>query len=114
MTWDGRQCQFPFYYGNATHPVLEYNECSTLDIYRSWCPTKLNPDRTVAEWGDCLPDCPSENVNSVCLDDPEMPVLSDGYGGSKNYTFDFQFGIDKVTDEVSPSLTALEIFFEQP
>ncbi len=100
MTTDGRQCIFPFIFGNETHPVLEYNICSTLDIFRSWCPTRLNDDRTVAEWGDCLSDCPSENVNSVCLEDPEMPDLSVGSGKSVNFTTDFPFGIGKVTDEV--------------
>ncbi len=100
MTTDGRQCKFPFMFGNATHPVLEYNICSTLDIYRPWCPTVLDLDRTVLEWGDCLEDCPSEPVNAVCRDDPEMPEVSDGSQNSINYTTDFQFGIDMITDEV--------------
>ncbi len=100
MTKDGRSCIFPFVFGNETHPVLEYNICSTLDVYRSWCATKVNADKTVAEWGDCLSDCPSENVNSVCLDDPETPAMSDGSGKSVNYTTDFPFGIGMVSDEV--------------
>jgi hypothetical protein len=39
MTTTGKQCIFPFTYKNDTSPVLEYNVCSTLDIYKPWCPT---------------------------------------------------------------------------
>ena len=43
MTKTGKQCIFPFTYKNETSPVLEYNVCSTLDIYRPWCPTSKVP-----------------------------------------------------------------------
>ena len=31
---DGFQCIFPFIYKN-----VEYNNCSTADVYQPWCPT---------------------------------------------------------------------------
>ena len=34
MTTKGKKCLFPFNYKNETHPVLEYNICSGLDVYR--------------------------------------------------------------------------------
>ncbi len=39
MTKTGKQCIFPFTFKNDTSPVLEYNVCSTLDVYKPWCPT---------------------------------------------------------------------------
>ena len=54
----------------------------------------------VEEWGDCLPDCPTQITNPVCLMDPVPPALQDGYQGSKNYTTDFDFGVGTVTKGV--------------
>ena len=31
---------------------------------------------TIKEWGECLPDCPSEEADIVCLDPPEFPRVS--------------------------------------
>ena len=46
MTTEGRQCLFPFKYRNRTDDdtttELIFNKCSTLDIYRPWCPTSKN------------------------------------------------------------------------
>ena len=52
MTTEGKQCLFPFKYRNKTDDTsghddaewteLEYTKCSTLDIYRPWCPTSKN------------------------------------------------------------------------
>lgn len=39
----GKQCQFPFKYKNYTlngvPSDIEYNSCSSLDIFEPWCPT---------------------------------------------------------------------------
>ena len=61
---------------------------------------ELTADREVEEWGDCLPDCPTQITNPVCLMDPVPPALQDGYQGSKNYTTDFDFGVGTVTKGV--------------
>ena len=42
MTKTGKQCIFPFSYKNDTSPVLDYNVCSTLDVFKPWCPTSEN------------------------------------------------------------------------
>ena len=53
------------------------------------------------EWGDCLPDCPTQDTNPVCLMDPKAPALQDSlYPGSKNYSTDFTFGTGIVTKGV--------------
>ena len=53
------------------------------------------------EWGDCLPDCPTQDTNPVCLMDPKAPALQDPLvPGSKNYSTDFTFGSGIVTQGV--------------
>ena len=61
---------------------------------------ELDANQEVVEWGDCLPDCPTQITNPVCLMDPVPPALQDGYQGSKNYTTDFDFGVGTVTKGV--------------
>ena len=100
MTITGQKCLFPFRYFNDTDPELTYKICSSLDVYRPWCPTKLDENLNVLEWGDCLEDCPSEPVNSVCLEEPQFPVFSDGSDRSLNFTANYTRGIGVVTDEV--------------
>ena len=53
------------------------------------------------EWGDCLPDCPTQITNPVCLMDPIPPAIQDGYQGSRNYTTEFNFGVGEITKGVS-------------
>ena len=62
---------------------------------------ELSVDDEVEEWGDCLPDCPTQITNPVCLMDPEPPALQDGYQGSKNYSTDFNFGTGEITKGVN-------------
>ena len=65
------------------------------------CIIELTDDMEVEEWGDCLPDCPTQETNPVCLMDPVAPALQDSlYHGSKNYSTDFVFGIGTVTKGV--------------
>ena len=62
---------------------------------------ELTADREVEEWGDCLPDCPTQDTNPVCLMEPVAPALQDSlYPGSKNYSTDFIFGAGIVTKGV--------------
>ena len=84
------------------------NEISLINLRRiskiisskiSHC-IELTNDLKVVEWGDCLPDCPTQDINPVCLMDPTPPALEDGYQGSKNYTTDYVFGIGTVTKGV--------------
>ncbi len=109
MTVDGRQCIFPFLFGNDTYPYMEYKICSALDIHRPWCPTMLNIDRSIAEWGECLPDCPSDEYSPVCYDDPEPPSFSDGHGGTVNFTTNHPMEVGKVTAEVNDNHEILVI-----
>ena len=99
MTTKGKKCLFPFAYKNETHPSLTYKICSGLDVYRPWCPTKLDDSLSVLEWGDCLDDCPTEQINSACLKDPIFPSFSDGSSKAVNYTTAYQLGISVYTDE---------------
>ena len=101
-TITGKKCLFPYRYMNDTHPDLTYKICSSLDVYRPWCPTKLDEQLNVLEWGDCLDDCPSEPVNSACIEEPEFPEFSDGEDPLVvNYTSSYERGSGIVTDEVS-------------
>lgn len=99
MTHQGKPCLFPFVYDNETHPILTFTICSGLDVYRPWCPTKLGENLNVLEWGDCLEDCPSESINSACLNDPRFPLAADGMDAAVNYTHNYTRGISVVTDE---------------
>ena len=99
MTSKGKPCLFPFIYKNQTHPYLEYNICSGLDVYRPWCPTKLDDLQNIIEWGDCLEDCPSEPINSACLSDPIFPAIADGSDHAVNATTEYITGISVVTNE---------------
>ena len=64
----------------------------------------MSADDEVEEWGDCLPDCPTQITNPVCLMDPEPPALQDGYQGSKNYSTEFNFGTGEITKGVNNSM----------
>lgn len=101
LTTQGKKCLFPFRYHNDSNPDLTYKICSSLDVYRPWCPTKLDANLNVLEWGDCLEDCPKEPVMSVCLEEPEFPISSDGSDHSVNYTSSYEKGSKIVTDEVA-------------
>ena len=100
MTTVGKKCLFPFKYSNDTHPELTYKICSSLDVYRPWCPTLLNENLEVLEWGDCLDDCPTEAVQKVCIDEPNFPIMADGSDRAVNYTANYTLGSGLVTDEV--------------
>ena len=99
LTIDGRQCKFPFVFGNASHPKSEHHACSTLGLHKPWCATEVNEDNSVVEWGECLADCPSEMVQVVCMEDPVMPLLSDGSGRIVNFSTSFEFGMERITYE---------------
>ena len=112
MTIYGKQCIFPFKYSNSTNEDLTYKRCSTLDVYRPWCATKVDEAMNVVEWGDCLEDCPMEEVNSACLSDPEFPAIADGSGIFVNYTTNFVRNLGVVVDEVlSASLVLYYLLF---
>ena len=104
LTTTGKKCLFPFKYMNTSHPDLTYKICSTLDAYRPWCPTVLDEQLNVIEWGDCMDYCPTEPVNSACLEEPEFPVFSDGTGLTANYTSTYERGSGIVTDEVCENI----------
>ena len=47
--------------------------CNDLTPWR--LTLNLGDGLNVLEWGDCLPDCPSEPINSACLSDPLFPII---------------------------------------
>ena len=123
---------------NTSHPDLTYTICSTLDayryvqipknqnlvlfrfvlktenlslLYRPWCPTELDEQLNVIEWGDCMDYCPTEPVNSACLEEPEFPVFSDGTGLTANYTSTYERGSGIVTDEVCENILFCFLLF---
>ena len=62
---------------------------------------------TILEWGNCMPDCPRDDVEPVCLEEPMRPAFGDNVL-SVNYTTDYEFGMTKPTAEVAE---AFESFF---
>ena len=60
------------------------------------------------EWGLCLPDCPSQEVEIVCQDPPPLPALADPAGNPKsvNYTV---YGLlpDRDTSKVTPGVSKI-------
>ena len=66
-------------------------------------------DLQVVEWGDCLPDCPTQEINPVCMMDPIGPVLKMDDPHSKNYTTDFVFGIGDITKGVGRFYILLQL-----
>ena len=88
--------------------VLKTENLSLL--YRPWCPTELDEQLNVIEWGDCMDYCPTEPVNSACLEEPEFPVFSDGTGLTANYTSTYERGSGIVTDEVCENIFFLLLF----
>ena len=53
------------------------------------------------EWGECLPDCPQEEVTSVCIMEPDFPKFADGSEGTVNYTSSYMYGSGRATRDVS-------------
>ena len=105
MTTEGKQCVFPFKYANESGP-LDFFECSTLDVYKPWCPTAIDADGNPTEWGLCMPDCPSQEIEIVCQDPPPPPALADISANPKsvNYTV---YGIipDRDISQVTPGVS---------
>ena len=99
FTTIGKHCLFPFVYDNQTHQFLEQKICSALNEtnIQPRCPTELDENLNVLEWGDCLDDCPI--VNSGCLEDPTFPVLADGLDSAVNFTTQYPSWIDVITQE---------------
>ena len=64
------------------------------------CCLEINPaDGKVEEWDECLPDCPQEEVESVCIQEPEFPAFGDGIT-SMNYTTPYVKGSGIPLQEV--------------
>jgi hypothetical protein len=54
----------------------------------------------IVEWGECLPDCPQEEVTSVCIMEPDFPKFSDGTPGTANFTSNYRYGSGVATLDV--------------
>lgn len=57
---------------------------------------------TITEWGECLPDCPSQEIEIVCQMDPIFPPLaSSEIKKSVNYSTEFVAGKGTITPGMS-------------
>ena len=108
MTIEGKQCIFPFTYKNKTNEGTEqelvFNYCSSLDVYKPWCPTAIGDDGVIQEWGECMPDCPAQEVEIVCQEPPVFPALAEDDTKSVNYTVTGPVP-DEKTGEVTPGMS---------
>jgi len=55
---------------------------------------------TISEWGECLPNCPQEVTNIVCLDEPEFPAYAANGEIYVNYSSNFVQGSGDITFEL--------------
>ncbi len=126
FTLEGKQCIFPFQYFNVsddgTRTDLTYTKCTTLDIYRPWCPTgqrkfgasdrsfigpfvliftEVNANDEILSWGECIESCPQEVPETVCLDEPLFPPYSFFGEPYVNFTADYVQGSGEETKDVS-------------
>ena len=107
MTTEGKQCLFPFKFKNESGEQT-FTECASIGVYKPWCPTKFVDNDAdagvIEEWGECLPDCPHQEVEIVCQDPPTFPKLkNDDNPKSANYTV---VGMvpDRSTGDITPGV----------
>jgi hypothetical protein len=75
--------------------------------------TELSDSGAIVEWGECLPDCPQEEVSSVCIFEPEFPKFSDGTPGTANYTSSYKYGSGLPTLDVRTLNTIKSLKFNK-
>ena len=68
---------------------------------------ELDANGAIVEWGECLPDCPQEEVSSVCIMEPQFPKFSDGSIGTVNFTSNYVYESGLPTFDVSMFLGIL-------
>lgn len=63
---------------------------------------------TITEWGECLPDCPSQEAVVACLSEPQFPrFVQDENSNLVNFTATYkegqtyEFGSEEVLMDVS-------------
>ena len=61
---------------------------------------ELSDTMGIIEWGECLPDCPQEAVDKVCIMEPVFPEFSDGTPGTANFTSNYRLGSGLPTLDV--------------
>ena len=62
---------------------------------------EIDPNGDIQSWGYCLPSCPTETPDPVCLDEPEFPALASNDGSrTVNYTTTYQRGMATVLYDV--------------
>ena len=61
---------------------------------------ELSSSGAIVEWGECLQDCPQEDVSSVCIMEPDFPKFADDTPGSVNYTSNYKYGSGVPTRDV--------------
>ena len=53
----------------------------------------MDPTGAILDWGECLPDCPSEEAEIVCQDEPRFPAfVTDTKSILRNATTDYEPG----------------------
>ena len=76
-TVEGEECLTTF-----TYKDVEYHNCTSVDVYKPWCATKMD-GTTIVSWGLCLPNCPYIVPEVVCINPPKVPKF-----GSRNSSGD--------------------------
>ena len=71
---------------------------------------KVDDDLKPVEWGLCLPDCPSQEVEIVCKDLPPFPALADLSENPKSVNYTIKGIIpNRTTNMVIPGVSGNEI-----
>jgi len=63
--------------------------------------TAISPSNTILEWGECLSDCPQEEVTAVCVMEPIFPTYADGISRNVNFTSNYIPGSGVATLDVN-------------
>ncbi len=109
FTLDGTQCILPFKYFNVSEAgvvtELTYTKCTTIDIYKPWCPTLIDPlNDDILEWGLCQESCPQEIADIVCLEEPPFPEFVTQEEAAMlfvNFSANYDYGSEKIMDEMT-------------
>ena len=60
----------------------------------------IEADGSISSWGDCLPDCPLEEPEVACMEDPIFPPYSEEGTNQANFTTTFVPNTNQIVAEV--------------
>jgi len=73
---------------------------TTVSLHKCYISLAISSSKTILEWGECLPDCPQEEVTAVCIMEPIFPAYADGASGYANFTSNYVAGSGVATLDV--------------